>query len=126
VPEPRALAYNPFKIHLPADFVFQIQLLLGQLVLKLGDFAIDSRIFDCDCHLVRNLAEELDLVLIECVFIPARHGQDPKKAFTTNQRQVAEGVHSFGFGFLIHFAGNRVRVKPIHNDRLAGLESIAG
>src|SRR5262249_20110132 len=126
VPEPGALAYNSFEIHLPADFIFQIELLLRQLVPQFGDFAKDSRIFDCDSHLVCYLAKELDLILVEGVFVAPCHRQDPKKALTTDQRQVTKGVHSFGFGLLIHLAGNSGGIQPIDNDRLADCESVAG
>src|SRR5262249_5669785 len=88
--------------------------------------AKDSRIFDCDSHLVCYLAKELDLILVEGVFVAPCHRQDPKKAFTTDQRQVTKGVHSFGFGLLIHLAGNSGGIQPLVTDRLADWESVAG
>ena len=53
-----ALADDLFELQLAADFVFEIQLLLRELVLQVGDFAERQRVFDGDRHLARDLRRE--------------------------------------------------------------------
>ena len=51
-----ALADDLFELQLAADFVFEVQLLLRELVLQVGNFAERQRVFDGDRHLARDLA----------------------------------------------------------------------
>ncbi len=126
VTEARALAHNSLEIHLAADFFFQIQLLLGQLVFKFRNFTINNRIFDCDRHLARYLSQEIDLVLIECVLFPPRHSQHTEHAFSTDKGQVTEGVQPFAFGFSVHLFRNGLAIQLVQDDGFTGLKSITG
>jgi len=53
---------NGIEIHLAADFVFQVQLLLRQFVFELGNLPIAQGIFHRDRNLRRHLADEIDLI----------------------------------------------------------------
>lgn len=51
------------EIHFRADFIFQIQLFLRELVLQFPNFAVSKRILDRECNLVGNLSQDIDLVV---------------------------------------------------------------
>jgi hypothetical protein len=55
-------ANKGIEIHLAADFVFQVQLLLRQLVFELGNLPVGQGIFHRDRNLRRHLADEIDLI----------------------------------------------------------------
>jgi hypothetical protein len=55
-------ANNGIEIHLTADFVSQVQLLLRQLVFELGNLPVGQGIFHRDRTLRRHLADEIDLI----------------------------------------------------------------
>ena len=74
----RTLAHNPFEVHLTADLVFEIQLFLRQSVLQVGNLTVRERILHTDCHLIRDLNKEANLVVVECVLHPSRDCQYPK------------------------------------------------
>ena len=54
----RTLANDSLKVQLAANFIFQVQLLLGELVLEVGDFTVGQRIF----HRYRDLVYIDDVV----------------------------------------------------------------
>jgi hypothetical protein len=41
--ESRTLSNDSFKVHLAADLLFQVQLLLGEFVFEIGDFSVRQR-----------------------------------------------------------------------------------
>ena len=53
--EHRAVPYDFLEIHLASDFVLEIKLLLGKLVLKFGNFSISKRVINRDRHLSGDL-----------------------------------------------------------------------
>ena len=62
VAEGGAVSHNVRKVQLTANFIFQIQLLLGKLIFEGSDLPIGERVLDCDGHLIGDLGEEIDLV----------------------------------------------------------------
>ncbi len=64
-PDRRAVADDVGKIHLAANLGFQIQLLLRQFVLQIGDLAVGQRVIHSDRYLVRDLRKKSDFVLGE-------------------------------------------------------------
>ena len=46
------------EAHLAADFFFEIELLLGELVFQFGNLLVCQRVFNCDGDLACSLAEE--------------------------------------------------------------------
>jgi hypothetical protein len=57
-----ATADDLFEPVLAPDFVFQIQLLLRELILEVGDLTICNRIFDRDRYLAGDPGKETDLL----------------------------------------------------------------
>jgi hypothetical protein len=55
LPQHRAVADNLLKIHFAADFIFEIELFLGEFVLKFRDLTIGEGVVDGDRHLPGNL-----------------------------------------------------------------------
>src|ERR1700735_1848517 len=47
--ESRTLSPDSFKVHLAADFIFQIEPFLRDFVLEFGDFTIRQRVLHADC-----------------------------------------------------------------------------
>src|SRR5262245_2819612 len=78
-----AVAHNVRKVQLTADFPFQIQLLLPELVCERRDLTIGERVLDRDGHLVGDLGEEIDLVWGKGLLLEAgeqQHAQDTMAA----------------------------------------------
>src|SRR5215831_2857500 len=64
-----AMADDLFKALLGSDFVFEIQLLLRQLVFEFSDLAIGQRIVHRDGHLVRDLGKKLSVIPVEGILL---------------------------------------------------------
>ena len=75
---PRAwrLADDLIEIELGSDFVFQVELFLGKLVLQFADLLERERVFNGNGDLDRDLNHQLQIRLREGVNVPAgqRHG----------------------------------------------------
>src|ERR1700691_45966 len=54
-PQHRAVADDLLKIHFAADFIFEIELFLGEFVLEFRDLTIGEGVVDGDRHLPGNL-----------------------------------------------------------------------
>ena len=81
---------------LGADFVLEVQLLLVQLFLELGDLAVGEPVLDGDRDLLRDLAEQLDLVRAERVLAEPADVERAQDAIVRLERNAAERFHAFG------------------------------
>ena len=62
--ERRAVPHDLLEIHLAADFILQVEFLLGKLVFEFGDLLVRQRVFNRDSNLTRSLAEEFDILWV--------------------------------------------------------------
>ena len=65
-----AVADDFVEVQFGADFVFEIQFLLRELIPKFGYLAVGKRILDCDRYLLRDLCEESDFLVRKRAFRP--------------------------------------------------------
>ncbi len=86
----RALTDYSFKIHLAANFLFQIQLFLSQAIFQVSNFAICLSVLNANGYLLGDLGQERDLARIEPILLPSRDGQNPEQAILAHQRDVTE------------------------------------
>jgi len=56
-----AAPYDLLEIDVTTDFLFEIELLLGQLVLEFGNLPVCQRVFNGDGYLSRRPAKEIDV-----------------------------------------------------------------
>jgi hypothetical protein len=83
--EDGAVPHDVRKMQLTADFIFQIQLLLGEPVFERSDLTIGERVLNRDGHLVGNLDQEIDLVLSKSLLLKSREVQHAKGAVATEE-----------------------------------------
>ena len=57
----RAVSDDILKVHLAADFFFEIELLLRELVFEFRNLVVCQCVFDGDCYLPRSLGEKFDV-----------------------------------------------------------------
>ena len=114
VPESFAAADDLLEIQLAADFVLEVDLLLHQLVLELGDLAIRRGVLHRNRNLAADLLEKLDIVIGKGVLTHRAERQHPEHAFVADERHPAQGVRAFERDDAV--GGDRV---PVHV-RLAG------
>src|SRR5260370_21517457 len=88
------IPYDLGKIHFRADFIFQIQLLLGELVFQFPNLAVGERILDGESNLVCNLAKETDICLTERIVSESAENQGANRAIPADQRKKAEGLQT--------------------------------
>src|SRR5215467_7027151 len=88
-----AAAYDLFETLLGSDFVFEIQLLLRELVLQIGDLAISNRIFHRDCDLAGGLCKEGDILRREGI-LPSSEAHNAQNAVAVNKRQETAGFET--------------------------------
>src|SRR5215469_13125798 len=122
--ERRTLAYDSFEVHLAANFFLQVQLFLRELVRQISDLLVCERVLHSNGQLIRNLNKELDVVVIESVFLAACDRQNSKQTALAHQWHVAERVQAFSSCFRVHLRRYLSGVKTIHNDRLPALKRI--
>ncbi len=89
--ETRIVADDLAEILLGADFIFQVELLFGQLVFELGDLLECGGVFDRDGGLRGHLGEEVDVGGREGVLFRAADVQRSEHAVARDQRNAAEG-----------------------------------
>ena len=82
------------KVALAADLVFQIQFLLGELVLEGSDLAIGEGVVDGNGHLVRHLGQERHLLRGEGLHTPSTEAQHAQAALAAAQGQEAVGLET--------------------------------
>src|ERR1700730_10934801 len=83
------------KIHFRADFVFQIELFLRELLFEFPNLAVGKCILDRECKLVCNLAEETDISLTKGIVSEPAENQDANSAIPADQRQTADRLQAF-------------------------------
>ena len=89
-----AFPYDFFKIVFGSDLIFQVELLLRQLVLQFSDFLKRQGVIDRDRNLVGHFAEQIQIALSERGLLEAADTQGSEKAFPASKRQPASGLNS--------------------------------
>src|SRR5262245_2283053 len=90
-----AMPNNLFETALGSDFVFEIQLFLRELILKIRDLAISNRIFYGDCQLAGGLCKETDIAWREGV-LASSEAHNAQNAVPVDQRQETAGLETLG------------------------------
>ena len=76
--------------------MLEVQLLFVELFLQLGDLPIGEPVLDGNGDLLRDLVEQLDLVLAERVFAEPADIERAQDAIVRLERNAAERFHAFG------------------------------
>src|ERR1700745_4338720 len=69
LPEPAAVAENVFEMVFGAYLVAKIKSFFGQPIFRLAELAEFERVFERDCHLARDLPQEIDAPLQQVVIV---------------------------------------------------------
>lgn len=80
-------------MHLAADFVFQVELLLRKLILQFADLAIGKRILDRERNLAGDLHQQIDIVLGKRVLLKPAKAQDSEDTVAISKEQQAGGFN---------------------------------
>ena len=83
--ESRTLPHDPFEVHLPPDFIFQIQLLLGELVFEISDLPVRQRVLHPNRDLLCDLRQEFRFLPIERILFPFRYRKHTQRAAPANE-----------------------------------------
>src|SRR5207237_7624982 len=83
------LANDPLEIHLAADFLFKIKLLLRELVPEFSDLAISQGVLDRNRYLTCDLTQELDFIATEVDVLSSAQGQDTQRTISADKRHQA-------------------------------------
>src|SRR4029077_6702752 len=83
------IPYDLGKIHFRTDFIFQIQLLFGELVFELSNLPIGKCILHGDGNLICDLGKKLDIATERVVLI-FDHTEYPQHATSANKRKDAD------------------------------------
>src|SRR5260370_18379994 len=73
------------EIHFRADFIFQIEFFLRELLFQSPNLAVRKRILDGQSNLVCNLAKETDIGLTERIVPEPAENQDANRAIPADQ-----------------------------------------
>src|SRR5260370_18539234 len=73
------------KIHFRADFIFQIEFFLRELLFQFPNLAVGKRILDGECNLFCNLAKQTDISLTEGIVSEPTENQDANRAIPADQ-----------------------------------------
>ncbi len=73
------------KIHFRADFIFQIEFFLRELLFQFPNLAVGKCILDGESNLVCNLAKETDISLTEGIVPEPAENQDANSAIPADQ-----------------------------------------
>src|ERR1700722_17545113 len=96
--ECRTLPHDSFKVHLAADFVFQIQFFLGEFVFEISDFTVRERVLHTDRDLLRDLGQKGRRLPIKSIFFPARQSEHAQRAIPADERHVTERIDTHPWG----------------------------
>ena len=88
------MADDVLKRQLTADFLFQVQLFVRELVLERGDLAVGERVVDGDRHLAGHAGQELDVLLAEGLFPHATQAQDAEATMAAAEAHDAVGLEA--------------------------------
>src|SRR5271156_4651661 len=116
------------KIHVRADFIFQIQLLFGQLVFQLSNLAERTCILHRNGNLICDLGQKLDIASERIVLI-FNYSECAQHATSANKWKDADRSN-FGLRGVLHsqppglldtaapkFAGAKDRSRNVITDR---------
>src|SRR6266404_492026 len=90
-----AISDNLSEIHFRADFIFQIEFFLRELLFQFPNLAVGERILGGESNLVCNLAKEPDIGLTERIVSEPGENQGANRAIPADQRQKTEGLQTF-------------------------------
>src|SRR5260370_7280057 len=76
------------KIHFRADFVFQIEFFLRELLFQFPNLAVSKRVLDGESNLVCNLTKETDIRLTEGIVSEPAQNQAANRALPPDQAQT--------------------------------------
>src|SRR5581483_224890 len=89
-----AFADDFLEVQLGADLLFQIELLLRELVLELRNFLVSARVFEGRCDVIGDLNQQIGLVRTECVLVLAGEVERPHHGLGSHQRNRAAGANA--------------------------------
>src|SRR5580700_7330433 len=110
-----AVSDDVLKVHLAADFFFEIQLLLGKLVFQLRNLVVGQRVFNGDGDLARSLRQKFDVVCGERSFSSPCNGQDSECSTPINQRNQTGALEALGDHFIVDLRGDFGRIALVNN-----------
>ena len=105
-----AVADDLFKIICAANFLFEVELFLGELVFQRVDFFEGQGVFDGDGDLRGDLLHQLDILCAENIHAAAREVQSAKSAAPVAERNAANRLESLGAQEAHDFAGILVEI----------------
>ena len=91
-----AFAHDFFEGVFGADFLFQVELFVGKLVLEFGDFAIGEGVFNRNGHLVGHAHQEVEVLLREGARAEAGQAERAENPVGGDERHDAAGAETFG------------------------------
>src|SRR6266568_1063952 len=86
--ERAAFAHDLLEVVLRPNLFFQVEFLLRQLVLQIGDLSVSERILNCQRDLVGDLTKEGGIALGKSILSGAAEAQNAKNPSPANERQV--------------------------------------
>src|SRR5439155_18708292 len=89
-----ASPHNVLKVHLTANFIFQIEFFLREWILERGDLAIGERVLDGNRHLAGNLGQKIDFLLAKSLLRLSAQGQNAEAAMAADEWQEAAGLET--------------------------------
>src|SRR6266576_497269 len=95
------------EIHFAADFIFEIELFLGQLLFQLSNLPKGTRILYGNGNLICDLGQKLDIVAGERSVLIFDHAEYPQHATSTNKRKDGDRSN-FGSRGVLHSLTSRL------------------
>src|SRR5260370_16387873 len=89
------------EIHFAADFIFEIELFLGQLLFQLSNLPKGTRILYGNGNLICDLGQKLDIVAGERSVLIFDHTENPQNATSPDKRKDRNRSH-FGLRAVLH------------------------
>src|SRR3984893_2261145 len=105
--EGRAVSNDLGKIHFCADFIFQVQLLFGELVFQLSDLPKGKCILHSNGNLISDLGQKLDIVAGERSVLIFDDTEYPQYSTSANKRKDADRSN-FGLRGVLHSQSPRL------------------
>src|SRR6266849_1862891 len=78
------------EIHFAADFIFEIELFLRELVFQLSNLSKGACILHGNCNLICDLGQKLDIVASERIVLIFEHTECPQHAASADKRKNAD------------------------------------
>src|SRR5467141_1417628 len=78
------------EIHFATDFIFEIELFLGQLLFQLSNLPKGARILYGNGNLICDLSQKLDIVTVERIVLIFDHTEYPQNATSASKRKDAD------------------------------------